>query len=93
MQIQSKFGACRRNLADSAFSGFHKVFSVDADEITRLSGWMCFLSAGAILFSRFDVAIALLIVGLLADAMDGAYARMQGKDNKQIDWAKYRKKE
>lgn len=77
----------RKRVAQRFFDPIYRVFPMDADEVTRQSGWLSILAALFILM-KLPIPAAFFVMGTLAlDAMDGAYARRQGKANPQIDWA------
>ncbi len=87
MSFYSEFTSKRRLVADRLLGPIHRVVGVDADEITRISGWLCFLGAGALLLEHFVWAAGFVLAALIFDTLDGTYARLQGKSGVQTDWA------
>jgi phosphatidylglycerophosphate synthase len=57
------------------------------DEITRIRGWFCFLTAIALLYGILSYSFWLLFFALILDSVDGAVARRQGLDCPQTDRA------
>lgn len=73
----------RKRIADSLLPSIH----LQADDVTRIRGWMCFLAAITILYHNLSLAALLVFFALILDSMDGAVARKQGVDCPQTDRA------
>jgi phosphatidylglycerophosphate synthase len=73
----------RKNLADVLVPSI----PLQADDVTRIRGWVCFLVAIALLYRNLPFAIWLLFFALVLDSADGAVARRQGVDCPQTDRA------
>ena len=73
----------RKNLADALLPSI----PLQADDVTRIRGWVCFLAAIALLYRHLPAAIWLLFFALVLDSADGAVARRQGTDCPQTDRA------
>jgi len=73
----------RKNLADALLSSI----PLQADDVTRIRGWVCFGTAIALLYRNLPSAIWLLFLALVLDSADGAVARRQGVDCPQTDRA------
>ena len=73
----------RKNLADALVPSI----VLEADDITRIRGWVCFGTAIALLYRNLPFALWLLFFALVLDSADGAVARRQGVDCPQTDRA------
>jgi phosphatidylglycerophosphate synthase len=73
----------RKNLADALVPSI----PLEADDVTRLRGWVCFATAIALLYRNLPFAFWLLFFALVLDSADGAIARRQGVDCPQTDRA------
>jgi phosphatidylglycerophosphate synthase len=73
----------RKNLADALVPSI----PLQADDVTRIRGWVCFGTAIALLYRNLPFAIWLLFFALVLDSADGAVARRQGVDCPQTDRA------
>ena len=73
----------RKNLADALLPSI----PLQADDVTRIRGWVCFGTAIALLYRNLPSAIWLLFLALVLDSADGAVARRQGVDCPQTDRA------
>lgn len=86
MSMHTAFTSFRKKTADKLFTALYRVFPVDADEITRLSGWMGFIAALLILIKADIAAAIVIVIMILTDGIDGTYARLQNKNSPQTDW-------
>jgi phosphatidylglycerophosphate synthase len=73
----------RKNLADALVPSI----PLEADDLTRIRGWVCFATAIALLYRNLPFAFWLLFFALVLDSADGAIARRQGVDCPQTDRA------
>jgi phosphatidylglycerophosphate synthase len=73
----------RKNLADALVPSI----PLQADDITRIRGWVCFATAIALLYRNLPFAFWSLFLALVLDSVDGAVARRQGVDCPQTDRA------
>ena len=73
----------RKDLADALLPSI----PLQADDVTRIRGWVCFGTAIALLYRNLPFAIWLLFFALVLDSADGAVARWQGTDCPQTDRA------